>query len=81
MTRSGHGDVGAPPRPDDLVKYPLELLEVEQRLQEAEAATNKEHELSLWQALRLYPKASAWSIALSFAVVIDGEGAMMRGNL
>ena len=41
-------------------------------LSEAEAATEQEHRMGLLQALRTYPKASAWSIAISFAVVMEG---------
>ena len=58
---SGHGDE------IDRVKA------AEQLLHEAEEATASEHRMGLWQGLKTYPKASAWSIAISFAVVMEGE--------
>ena len=39
---------------------------------EVEDATNHEHELKLLQAVRLYPKAVAWSVMMSTALVMDG---------
>ena len=39
---------------------------------EAQVATTKEHNLTLSQALRAYPKAIMWSILLSSAVVMEG---------
>jgi len=41
-------------------------------LMEAEAATESEHRMGLIQALRRYPKAAAWSLAISFAVIMEG---------
>jgi len=39
---------------------------------EANAATQKEHEMTLGRALKAYPKAIMWSVLLSFAVVMEG---------
>lgn len=39
---------------------------------EAQDATSKEHQMSLLQALKLYPKAVGWSILLSTAIVMEG---------
>jgi hypothetical protein len=50
-----------------------QVKKLEMLLHEAELGTAAEHRMSLWQALKLYPKASAWSIAISFAVVMEGE--------
>jgi SP family general alpha glucoside:H+ symporter-like MFS transporter len=35
-------------------------------------ATDKEHRMTLWQAMRLYSKATGWSILLSTAIVMEG---------
>jgi SP family general alpha glucoside:H+ symporter-like MFS transporter len=35
-------------------------------------ATAKEHDMTLWQAIRLYPKAIGWSIFLSTAIIMEG---------
>ena len=64
---------------DELVKDPTKLIEAETRLREAESATAKEHQLTVWQALRLYPKASAWSLGLSLAVIMDGKSRISHG--
>jgi MFS transporter, SP family, general alpha glucoside:H+ symporter len=40
---------------------------------EAKAATNKEHELTVRDALKLYPKAIAFSIVFSSAVIMEGR--------
>lgn len=42
-------------------------------LADAQAGNDSEVKMGLIAALRLYPKASAWSIAISFAVVMEGE--------
>lgn len=41
---------------------------------EAKDATEQEHRMSLWQGLRLYPKAVGWSVLLSTAIVMEGYG-------
>jgi MFS transporter, SP family, general alpha glucoside:H+ symporter len=41
-------------------------------IQDAINATEKEHNMTLWEAVRLYPKAIGWSILLSTAVVMEG---------
>ena len=43
------------------------------RLFAAQQSTETEVKMSLWQALKLYPKASMWSLLISFAVVMEGE--------
>ena len=41
---------------------------------EAKVATEQEHQMSLWQGLRLYPKAVGWSVLLSTAIIMEGYG-------
>ncbi|KAL1969338.1 hypothetical protein VTN77DRAFT_9530 [Rasamsonia byssochlamydoides] len=41
-------------------------------ISDAKDATDKEHRMTLWQAIRLYPKAIGWSILLSTAIVMEG---------
>lgn len=41
-------------------------------LADAQAGNDSETKMGLIAALKLYPKASAWSIAISFAVVMEG---------
>lgn len=41
-------------------------------IREAAAATDAEHKMSLWAALKLYPHAVGWSLLLSTAVIMEG---------
>jgi SP family general alpha glucoside:H+ symporter-like MFS transporter len=49
-------------------------------LNDAQAATAKEHSMSLWQGLKLYPKAIAWSVLLSTAIVMEGYDVVLMGS-
>lgn len=48
---------------------------------EAVAATDLEHQLGIWKSLKLYPKATAWSILLSTALVMEGFDVVLVGSL
>lgn len=43
------------------------------RLFAAQQSSETETTMSLWEALKLYPMASMWSILISFAVVMEGR--------
>jgi MFS transporter, SP family, general alpha glucoside:H+ symporter len=47
---------------------------------EAGIATRAEHEMTLWQGLKLYPKAVGWSILLSTAIVMEGYDVVLLGS-
>jgi SP family general alpha glucoside:H+ symporter-like MFS transporter len=40
--------------------------------QEAKDATEQEKNMSLMQAIKLYPKAVAWSVFISAAIIMEG---------
>jgi SP family general alpha glucoside:H+ symporter-like MFS transporter len=63
------------------VQHANELHAAEERLKDAEAATRAEHNLSLLQAIKLYPKATAWSLAISLAVIMDGFDLVLLSSL
>ena len=46
--------------------------EVEEILHGAAQATAKEHKMSLWQGIKLYPKAIGWSLLISTAIIMEG---------
>ena len=46
--------------------------EVEEILHGAAQATAKEHKMSLWQGIKLYPKAIGWSLLISMAIIMEG---------
>lgn len=50
-------------------------------LSDAEDATHLEHELTLIQAIKLYPKAVGWSVLMSTALVMDGYDTKLIGTL
>lgn len=41
-------------------------------IEEAKAATEKEHNMTLLEGLRLYPKAVAWSLLISTCIAMEG---------
>lgn len=41
-------------------------------LKGAKAAADKERSMSLWEGIRLYPKAIAWSVLISTCIVMEG---------
>ncbi|PGH07596.1 hypothetical protein AJ80_07985 [Polytolypa hystricis UAMH7299] len=47
---------------------------------EALSATAKEHQMSPWQALKIYPKAVGWSILLSSAIIMEGFDVVLMGS-
>jgi SP family general alpha glucoside:H+ symporter-like MFS transporter len=47
---------------------------------EASVATRAEHEMTLWQGLKLYPKAVGWSMLLSTAIVMEGYDVVLLGS-
>lgn len=41
-------------------------------LKGAKAAAEKERSMTLWEGIRLYPKAIAWSVVISTCIVMEG---------
>lgn len=50
-------------------------------ISDAQDANNTEHSLSFTQAIKLYPKAVAWSVMMSGALVMDGYDLKLIGSL
>lgn len=49
-------------------------------IHDAKIATAKEHSMSLWQGLKLYPRAIGWSILLSSAIIMEGYDVVLMGS-
>lgn len=49
-------------------------------IRNARLATEKEHRMTLWQGLRLYPKAIAWSVLISTCIVMEGYDISLVNN-
>ena len=58
-------------------KVPLDLDNV---IEDARIATQKEHRMSLWKGLKLYPKAVGWSILISAAIIMEGYDVVLMGS-
>ncbi|KIW87688.1 uncharacterized protein Z519_11662 [Cladophialophora bantiana CBS 173.52] len=49
-------------------------------IQNAQSATEKEHKMSLWQGIKLYPKAVGWSILISTCICMEGYDVCLLSN-
>lgn len=49
-------------------------------IHDARVATEKEHSMSLWQGLKLYPKAVGWSLLISTAIIMEGYDVVLMGS-
>jgi hypothetical protein len=50
------------------------------QVSDAKDATESEHKMSLWQGLKLYPKAVLWSICISTCIAMEGYDLCLLGN-
>lgn len=48
---------------------------------EAKQAAESEHRMTLWEAVRTYPKAIGWSVLLSSTLVMEGYDLALLSNL
>jgi SP family general alpha glucoside:H+ symporter-like MFS transporter len=46
----------------------------------AKTATDKEHTMTLWQGIRLYPKAVGWSVLISTCICMEGYDVCLLSN-
>ena len=46
----------------------------------ARLATEKEHNMTLWQGIKLYPKAIGWSLLISTCIAMEGYDVCLLGN-
>lgn len=46
----------------------------------AQRATEKEHNMTLWQGIKLYPKAVGWSILISTCICMEGYDVCLLSN-
>lgn len=67
-------DVNADPGYDEHKKAADKVIN------DARLATDKEHAMSLWQGIKLYPKAIGWSILISTCIVMEGYDVCLLSN-
>lgn len=46
----------------------------------AKTATDKEHSMTLWQGIKLYPKAVGWSLLISTCICMEGYDVCLLSN-
>lgn len=49
-------------------------------IEHARAAASKEQSMSLWQGLKLYPKAVGWSVLISTCIAMEGYDVCLVNN-
>ena len=49
-------------------------------IRNAKTATEKEHKMTLWQGIKLYPKAVAWSMLISTCIAMEGFDVCLLSN-
>ncbi|KAF2710695.1 sugar transporter [Pleomassaria siparia CBS 279.74] len=47
---------------------------------DARLATEKEHKMTLWQGIKLYPKAVGWSLLISTCIAMEGYDVCLLSN-
>lgn len=57
-----------------------EVLVDDNLIHNANLATGKEHHMTLWQGLRLYPHAIGWSLLISSAIIMEGYDVVLMGS-
>lgn len=57
-----------------------EVLVDDNLVHDAKLATSKEHRMTLWQGLRLYPHAVGWSLLISSAIIMEGYDVVLMGS-
>lgn len=60
---------------------PVANHDADQLADEARHASSKEQQMSLWAALKLYPKAVGWSMLLSSTLIMEGYDLALLGSL
>jgi SP family general alpha glucoside:H+ symporter-like MFS transporter len=53
---------------------------MQQTILQAKAASDSEHQMSLMQGIRLYPKAIGWSVLISTCIAMEGYDVCLVNN-
>ncbi|KAK7912000.1 Major facilitator superfamily domain- general substrate transporter [Apiospora marii] len=75
------GSPSYPSAEDEKKQYSdSEVRPMSDLIRDAKLATEKEHSMSLWQGIKLYPKAIAWSVLISTCIVMEGYDVSLVNN-
>ncbi|KAH7355864.1 maltose permease MAL61 [Pyrenochaeta sp. MPI-SDFR-AT-0127] len=67
--------------PEQARRLSIAVPDIQQVTHDANKATQSEQNMTLRQGLRLYPKAVAWSVLLSAAIIMEGFDKVLIANL
>ncbi|KAJ2901955.1 Maltose permease MAL61 [Zalerion maritima] len=85
MKTSEKNDEGAQPEPAALHFPEKDQLEhtksMNQMIDDARKATDREHSMTLLEGIKLYPKAIGWSVLISTCIVMEGYDVCLINNL
>lgn len=86
MEKAEHNEVEQAGVPGDSDKDPARLInmnsmsQIDDMISRAQAATEREKEMDLWQAIKTYPKAIFYSMALSLSLIMEGYDTSLTNN-
>jgi SP family general alpha glucoside:H+ symporter-like MFS transporter len=75
-----HNQVGSEPLRFPTVDQLDQTKSMDSIIRNARNATEKEHSMTLWQGIRLYPKAIAWSVLISTCIAMEGYDISLVNN-
>lgn len=73
-------DIGIVPAQGKIVDDIAALKRDTELVSNAKKATENEHNMNVWDCVRLYPKAIAWSIIISTCIVMEGYDVSLLSN-
>ncbi|KAG9230496.1 sugar porter family MFS transporter [Amylocarpus encephaloides] len=81
-TEKGHDGIEANDSPlhfppEDNLEHTKSMNQV---IRNAKNASDSEHNMSLWQGIKLYPKAVAWSVLISTCIAMEGYDLSLLSN-
>lgn len=77
--------VQARPQDEEVLHFPPEddlknTKSMEEIIKNARKATDNEHKMTLWQGIKLYPKAVGWSLLISTCIAMEGYDVCLLSN-
>src|ERR1700742_4978899 len=66
---------------DHLHRLSAAVPQINRLVEDAAKATTAEHQMTLLQGLKTYPKAVGWSMLLSTAIIMEGFDMILLDNL
>ena len=67
--------------PEQARRLSVAIPDIQQLTRDANKATHSEQNMTLRQGIKLYPKAVAWSVLLSTAIIMEGFDKVLIANL